>query len=103
MEIPCSAKTSTSPAASGASGPTTTRSTWFSTAARRHSVEVAGRDVPAGGDLADSGIAGSAVQLVYGGAAAECPGENMLSAATPDYENIHSGAHVMEGGLPTPW
>ena len=61
--MPALARSSTRPAASGASGPTTTRSTAFRLAERDHRRDGPRRRAHAFGHLRDAGIAGRAIEL----------------------------------------
>src|SRR6059036_2277790 len=74
---------SASPAASGASGPTTTRSILLP---RGHDELVRGRrgDLEVGAELRGAGVAGGGEQGGLGGVALQRPGERVLAAAPPD-------------------
>ena len=77
------------PAQSGTSGPTTTRSTFFSLAKSDHRRVVGDVERHAFGLLRDAGIAGRAIELVGERAGRHFPGQRVLASAGAENEDVH--------------
>ena len=77
------------PAASGASGPTSVKSTLLAPRAGELPVDVGGRDGDAGGELGDARIARCGDELDVGIVLAEAPGERVLASASADDQYLH--------------
>ena len=89
---PASRNRSTIPAARGASGPTTVRSTARSRASFRSAGEVGDGGGNALGQLGDSRIARRREQFEGGFFLPELPGEGVLATAAADDQDAHMGA-----------
>ena len=92
--IPASSSASTRPATSGASGPTTTRSTASSRAAATSAVDVLGADVEAARVGRDPGVAGRAEDLGRARGARQRAHDRVLAPAASDDEDLQSAGRA---------
>ena len=77
------------PAAIGASGPTTTKSTALRLAERITAAWSVISSADAFGLLGDAGIARRAAEPCHQGGCGDLPGQRMFAAAGTDQENVH--------------
>ena len=87
--MPAAARSSTMPAQSGASGPTTTSAMSLRAAECDHRRMVGRIERDQFAFLRDAGIARRAVELVDQRARRDLPGQRMLAAAGTEQENVH--------------
>ena len=78
------------PATSGPSGPTTTRSIFFSVAEGDHRRMVGNVERDQFGLAADARIAGRGVELRQQRRRRDLPGQGMFAAAGADQKNVHA-------------
>ncbi len=102
QEMPASRTASATPATSGASGPTTTRSMPRSVASTATAVAVERVDVVQLGDLRHPGVARRGVHLDDLGVAGERQRERVLAPAGADHEHPHVKITVCSRSGPTP-
>ena len=88
---PACRSSSATPATSGASGPTTTRSMSERLGEREEPLAVLGAHRMAGAERGDAGVPGRRVQLAEPRALRELPRERVLAAAGADEEHVHGG------------
>ena len=90
--MPAFSRSSTMPAQSGTSGPTTTKSIFALLAERDHRRVVGDIERHAFGFLRDAGIAGRAIELVVEGGAGDFPGQRVFASAGTENEDVHEKA-----------
>ena len=88
--MPAASSRSTSPATSGASGPTTTKSIFCSLAKADEPGDIVGGDGDAFGLRGDAGIARGAKKLGRKRRGGDRPAQRMLAAARSDHQNPHA-------------
>ena len=91
--MPPARSTSATPSASGASGPTITKSMSFSRAKASDLVAVEDVERHAGRLLGDAGVARGAPEPVALGVLREGPGQRVLAAAAAEDEDVHGLLH----------
>ena len=100
--MPAARTASATPATSGASGPTTTRSTPSSRGEPGDRRAVQRVDVVQGGDPRDARVARGGVHLGDLGVARQGQGEGVLTPAVADDEHLHRRITVCSRPGPTP-
>ena len=87
--MPAASRSSTMPAASGASGPTTTSSTALALQKRDHRGVVGDVERDAFGLPRDAGIARRATEFRHQRRCRDLPGQRVFAAAGTEQENVH--------------